>query len=495
MLKVSVNADKIRQAFEDLPSQATPFVTQESGWEGVALDATPLRPTNATPPGSGGGAQGTPSRSPAAATLEAAATLTPSRLPRDGAGRLIATSELTPERAVAAGRQLLPGSPRPADTADLANAKAEVRELKASLVKAEQETNDASTTAELLHAELETCRAELLKACEEAARLRASSAAQPAPSPAAATPSPEKRDAGGEAAEELLRMQDKVEALEAALEAADAQVLQLQLGQDGQPAAGAQEPHASPVAAAPPTAGSPASDDDASAATRKVTRLEAETSILRTEVNRLEVDLEVSSKENDLLRRQLSAVRGQRVQDISSKLEAEDRALEEQRAELRRLQVEASAVEERIRLRRGGLEAAESDKTAVTGGPSGTVASSTGEALATIDLQQERSRNQWLEGEVQRLKSAAEADRSFFESQLEQFADDSSTRLRRQKQSARLERMRSGTPVVRHAWDGTEGKHSVHKRYLRLSECGTRLLWGRSAEDKQLVAVAVSGIE
>ena len=290
-------------------------------------------------------------------------------------------------------------------------------------------------------------------------------------------------------------MQDKVEALEAALEAADAQVLQLQLGQDGQPAAGAQEPHASPVAAAPTTAGSPASDDDASAATRKVTRLEAETSILRTEVNRLEVDLEVSSKENDLLRRQLSAVRGQRVQDISSKLEAEDRALEEQRAELRRLQLEAEAVEERIRLRRGGLEAAESDKTAVTGGPSRTVASSTGEALATIDLQQERSRNQWLEGEVQRLKSAAEADRSFFESQLEQFADDSSTRLRRQKQSARLERMRSGTPVVRHAWDGTEGKHSVHKRYLRLSECGTRLLWGRSAEDKQLVAVAVSGIE
>ena len=49
--------------------------------------------------------------------------------------------------------------------------------------------------------------------------------------------------------------------------------------------------------------------------------------------------------------------------------------------------------------------------------------------------------------------------------------------------------------MVRHAWDGTEGKHSVHKRYLRLSECGTRLLWGRSAEDKQLVAVAVSGIE
>eukprot|EP01045_Picozoa_sp_COSAG04_P005060 COSAG04_NODE_229_length_19247_cov_7.166910_11_plen_491_part_00 len=490
---MSVNADKIRQAFEDLPSQATPFVTQESGWEGVALDATPLRPTNATPPGSGGGAQGTPSRSPAAATLEAAATLTPSRLPRDGAGRLIATSELTPERAVAAGRQLLPGSPRPADTADLANAKAEVRKLKASLVKAEQETNDASTTAELLHAELETCRAELLKACEEAARLRASSAAQPAPSPAAATSSPEKRNASGEAAEELLRMQDKVEALEAALEAADAQVLQLQLGQDSKPEA--QEPHASPVAAAPPTAGSPASDDDASAATRKVTRLEAETSILRTEVNRLEVDLEVSSKENDLLRRQLSAVRGQRVQDISSKLEAEDRALEEQRAELHRLQLEADAVEERIRLRRGGLEAAESDKTAVTGGPSGTVPSSTGEALATIDLQQERSRNQWLEGEVQRLKSAAEADRSFFESQLEQFADDSSTRLRRQKQSARLERMRSGTPVVRHAWDGTEGKHSVHKRYLRLSECGTRLLWGRSAEDKQLVAVAVSGIE
>ena len=51
-------------------------------------------------------------------------------------------------------------------------------------------------------------------------------------------------------------MQDKVEALEAALEAADAQVLQLQLGQDGHPEA--QEAHASPVAAAPTTAGSPA---------------------------------------------------------------------------------------------------------------------------------------------------------------------------------------------------------------------------------------------
>lgn len=126
------------------------------------------------------------------------------------------------------------------------------------------------------------------------------------------------------------------------------------------------------------------------------------------------------------------------------------------------------------------------------------------EAVAAIELAQERSRTQWLEQELERLTRATENDRKYFERQLAEFAGESSLRLKQQKQAARLERMRAGTYVTQYSSPkrvanatellGATGVPETVRRFMRLSECGMYLLFGTSESDVKVIKVAIGGI-
>ena len=673
LLKVNVNTEMIQQVFDALPAKATQaFVAEESSWADVLANdstpprqpnplqqapmGTPLRVSNLPAPAV------TPSRSPAAQTLEAAATLTPSRLPRDESGKPVAlesdTQHAGPPQPLAFGLEPEPLEPEPEPeqllggggpmavqkfSADLRKAKDEAKELKAGLAAAEQRATDAQTSSELLHDELEKARTELLKAWEESLGVREATPtklpAAPSQAAAAVEGEPLFESAG---VSQLNKSKEKVFALEAALEAGDAEIRRLEqllasaqagggeptsiavkperreddqeqaeAGDDARAAsaplgflritnlhhkvkgseikelfgtfgeieasevvrdvpfstatvqftdpaaanAALAELNGVELAGAPITItlGLPAaasgldqledlagllasseqeqanqtartgvsgdaplpllrsSSSEVAAVAAEKHRHDVEAQLLRSRLAAAEGEAELAKREAQMLRRQLGILRCQPENDeVATQLESEDRKLEGAKAELSRLQMEASAVEERLKMRRAGLEAASGGGAGADmedgapgaedhggAGTSGRTGSSvaTMEAMAAIELAQERSRNQWLEEELTRLTKTTEKDRSYFEKQLAEFAGESSARLRQQKQSARLERMRSGTYLQRYSIEkGGGGAVSTQRRFIRVSECGTRLLWGKSETDQQLVAVAINGI-
>ena len=254
------------------------------------------------------------------------------------------------------------------------------------------------------------------------------------------------------------------------------------------------------------------SSSEVAAVAAKKQRHDVEAHMLRSRLATAEGEAELAKREAQMLRRQLGILRCQPENDeVATQLESEDRKLEGAKAELSRLQMEASAVEERLKMRRAGLEAAGGGVTVDAedgaagsddlGGGSGSArvrscsSDATVEAMRAIELAQERSRSQWLEEKLARLTKTCEKDRSYFEKQLAEFAGESSIRLRQQKQSARLERMRGGTYVQRFAVEkGGGGAVSTHRRFMRVSDCGSKLLWGKSETDQQLMAVAINGI-
>ena len=307
----------------------------------------------------------------------------------------------------------------------------------------------------------------------------------------------------------------------------------------------------------------PSSSSMAVAAAAQKQRHAAEAKMLRSQLEQAEGEAELAKREAQMLRRQLGILRCQPENDeVATQLESEERQLETARGELRRLQNEAAAVEERLKMRRAGLDAQpppqmttvpapatgdppDADSSSDAAAPAGVSAPSVDsgaagdeaarasapaapaavvlavpapavrlrsgsdarlDAVAAIELAQERSRNHWLEQELERLTTATTKDRQYFERQLAEFAGESSARLKQQKQAARLDRMRAGTNVTQYVAISPisgGGKQQLQlqlqqrptmvRRFMRLSECGTFLLWGRSEADQKVMKVAIAG--